>query len=197
MSLCRLLSPLLGEVPSRRYLCESFPSCLNPYSGCFCGAFSRFFPQNFGLPCVRNRSALGFVPERQFQSGRYFRRCSHSLMFRPEGLLATQIVPTAMCFHIGQPWLFHTSRPREVTLTWFGYANRLNREIDGWGLTPHKIRSLVGCSSYAAITGRRTPGLHRGEGTDLHAAYVSRKNRVRVGIPRASHCSTPNHLFLA
>ena len=49
--------PLLGVGPSRRYLCESFPTCpsslgrrtkgtkgLDPYPGCSRGAFARFFP---------------------------------------------------------------------------------------------------------------------------------------------------------
>jgi len=36
--------------PSRRYLCESFYWCQNPYPGCLCGALNRFFPQSFGLP---------------------------------------------------------------------------------------------------------------------------------------------------
>ena len=34
---------------------------------------------------------------------RAFRGCSHSLMFRPAGLLATQIAPTATASTIGQP----------------------------------------------------------------------------------------------
>jgi len=41
---------LLGIAPSRRYLCESFPTCLDPYPGCSRGAFTRFFPPDFGLP---------------------------------------------------------------------------------------------------------------------------------------------------
>jgi hypothetical protein len=34
---------------------------------------------------------------------RAFRGCSHSLMFRPAGLLATQIAPTATASTVGQP----------------------------------------------------------------------------------------------
>src|SRR5262249_57662375 len=30
--------PLLGEGPSRRYLCASFPACLDPYPGTSCAA---------------------------------------------------------------------------------------------------------------------------------------------------------------
>ena len=49
--------PLLGVGPSRRYLCESFPTCLDPYPGCSCGARTRYFPQDNGLPNVRIWSA--------------------------------------------------------------------------------------------------------------------------------------------
>jgi len=46
----------------------------------------------------------------------------------------------------GQPWLFHPSIPQFVTSLCPRYASRPNRAIDDRGLSPHKIRSLVGCS---------------------------------------------------
>ena len=49
--------PLLGNDPSRRYLCQSFRTCSDPYPGCLRGAFARFFPQSFGLPRLSNGSA--------------------------------------------------------------------------------------------------------------------------------------------
>jgi hypothetical protein len=69
--------PLLGIGPSRRYLCESFPTCLDPYPGCSCGALARFFPQDNGLPDVRTRSARSLwrpwhLPVQQFQYGAFF-----------------------------------------------------------------------------------------------------------------------------
>ena len=42
--------PLLRRGPSRRYLCTSFPACLDPYPGGSCGAHARFFPHDIGLP---------------------------------------------------------------------------------------------------------------------------------------------------
>jgi len=50
--------PLLGGGPSRCYLCASVSACLDLYPGGSRGAFTRFFPQDNGLPNVRNRSAL-------------------------------------------------------------------------------------------------------------------------------------------
>ena len=42
--------PLLRNGSSRRYLCRSFCTCLDPYSGGSQGAISRFFPWDIGLP---------------------------------------------------------------------------------------------------------------------------------------------------
>jgi len=86
--------PLLGLAPSQRYLHESFPRCLDPYPGAPRGALTRFFPQGIGLPHFLTGSARHKIPDNDFSPGIEFRGCSHSLMFRPPGLLATQIVPT-------------------------------------------------------------------------------------------------------
>ncbi len=118
---CR--QPLLGTGPSRRYLCRSFPACLDPYSGCPRGARTRFFPQDIGLPRVRTGSALRHPPTAT-SVGTQFRSCSHSLMFRPTSLLATPIAPTLMPHSIGQPWLLHPRLLRFVTSPYSGYANR-------------------------------------------------------------------------
>lgn len=85
--------PLLGTGLSRRYLCQSFPTCLDPYSGCSRGARARCFPQDIGLPRVRTGSAHRFHPTAT-SVGTQYRSCSHLLMFRPTGLLATPVAPT-------------------------------------------------------------------------------------------------------
>jgi len=82
---------------------------------------------------------------KRFLAGK-FSRSSPFLPFRPPGLLATQISPTAVALTTGQPWLFHSSRTCVVTFTGIEYASRPNQAIDGRGLSPHKTRSLVGCS---------------------------------------------------
>jgi len=86
--------PLLGEAPSRRYLCGSFDGCLDPYPGSPQGAPARYFSWDIGLPPVRTGSAHTRL--RTATSVRaFFRGCSHSLMFRPPLLLALQVAPTA------------------------------------------------------------------------------------------------------
>ena len=49
---------LLEVGPSRRYLCGSFPGCLDPYSGSLQGANSHYFPWSFGLPRNASGSAV-------------------------------------------------------------------------------------------------------------------------------------------
>ena len=61
-----------------------------------------------------------------------FRGCSHSLMFKPVDLLATQVAPTAAnIFLAEQPWLLHPNTSRFVTSPCPGYANRPIRATDG------------------------------------------------------------------
>jgi len=62
-------SPLLGQGPSRRYLCESFSTCLDLYPGGSCSALTRFFPQDYGLPRVRTGSAPCHNPYSDFRMG--------------------------------------------------------------------------------------------------------------------------------
>jgi len=131
--------PLLGVRPSRHYLCRSFPACLDPYSGCPQGALARFFPQGVGLPRIRTGSTHHTIPTATSVRAR-FRSCSHSLMFRPTGLLATLVAPTLASFDAGQLWLFHPRPSRFVTLPCRGYANRPNRAIDGKGTPTPQYR---------------------------------------------------------
>jgi hypothetical protein len=85
--------PRLGGGPSRRYLCVSFPACLDLYPGSSWSASTRYFLHDFGLPRVRTGSALSNI-RTATSVRRVFRGCSHSLMFRPTGLLATPVAPT-------------------------------------------------------------------------------------------------------
>jgi hypothetical protein len=49
--------PLLGDGPSRRYLCHPYMVAWTLTPRCFSGAFTRFFPKNFGLTLDLRRSA--------------------------------------------------------------------------------------------------------------------------------------------
>ena len=84
---CRLRLPLLQQVfavcrhsllpdgLSRRYLRESFSTCKDPYPSSSCGAYTRFFPQDVGLPGNISRSALvRLTMHQQLQHRRFFTR---------------------------------------------------------------------------------------------------------------------------
>jgi len=73
------------------------------------------------------------ISTQRLPCGDHFRSCSHSLMFRPVGLLATQVAPTVMSENMWQPWHLLPSGTRVVTFPCIGYANRLNRAIGGKG----------------------------------------------------------------
>jgi hypothetical protein len=100
--LCRLLSAPAGRRTFPTLLCVSFPACLAPYPGSSCGASTRYFPHDIGLPLVRNGSALRKA-RTAISVRRPFRGCSHFFMFRPTGLLATQLAPTATADTVRQP----------------------------------------------------------------------------------------------
>jgi hypothetical protein len=109
------------------------PRVWNPYPGCSCGAFTRFFPQNYGPSQQSNPVGAQHNPYYSNFSMGEFRGCSHSLMFKPVDLLATQIAPTAanISFLAEQPWLLHPNTSRFVTSPRPGYANRPIRATDG------------------------------------------------------------------
>jgi hypothetical protein len=115
--------PLLGVGPSRRYFCESFSACWNPYPGCSCGAHTRFFPQDNGLPNVMTRSALGNT-RTAISVRSLFRGCGYSIIFRPADLLAPPIAPTAAPFGARQPGLLRLRLSRSVTSPSRRYTNR-------------------------------------------------------------------------
>ena len=49
--------PLLGDGPSRRYLCNPCMGAWTPTPGCLSGAFVRFFPESYSLTIVLRSSA--------------------------------------------------------------------------------------------------------------------------------------------
>ena len=150
--LCRLLPAPAGSWSFPTLSLRDFPWMLGPIlrwvAGAYAGPLSMLHRRRRPSP---NRERVGFPTNlRPTTSGRErFRSCSHSLMFRPPGLLATQVVPTGgavTCATPRQPWRLPPSRTHVVTFVRIGYASRPNRAIAGRGLSPHQSRSLVGCS---------------------------------------------------
>jgi len=89
-------------------------------------------------------SASHNAPFNDFRTAGCFRGCSHSIIFRPPSLLATQVVPTVehrfRCPR--QPWRLHLSRTCVVTFACIRYASRPNRAIDGKRLSLSRFAAL-------------------------------------------------------
>ena len=91
---CR--KPLLGNGPSRDYLCNPCIGAWTPTPQCSPGALARFFPGDNGLTSDVTGSAHQTLPAMQLQQGKVFRGCSHSVMFRHPRSLDPQVAPTAV-----------------------------------------------------------------------------------------------------
>jgi hypothetical protein len=109
-------SPLLRPKPRSRSLCRLLPA--PAASGTFPTLSLRILPwvpgplprrfrgvhmpvsssASSAFPRTLSRSASRFSPSKRFHDGSLFRDCSHSFMFRPPSLLASQIVPTAATY---------------------------------------------------------------------------------------------------
>ena len=86
---------LLGDGPSRRYLCNPCIGAWTLTPGCLSGASVRFFPESYSLTLVAPSSAHPTTVAMQLQRRPLFRGGSHSVMFRLPCLLAPQVAPTA------------------------------------------------------------------------------------------------------
>lgn len=64
---CR--KPLLGNGPSRHYICNPYMVARTLTPRRLSGAFTRFFPKNIGLTLDLRRSARRFIPTLQLQWG--------------------------------------------------------------------------------------------------------------------------------
>ena len=81
-------------------------------------------------------------PMQRLQHGALSEAAVHSLMFRPAGVLTTQVAPTATASAVEQPWFLHPSLSRFVTSPCPGYAHRLNRGITDGNLHPIRYAAL-------------------------------------------------------
>jgi hypothetical protein len=109
-------SPLLRPKPRSRSLCRlrpapvaggTFPTLSLRILPCVPGPLSRrsrgvrlpvSSSTSSAFPRTLSRSASRVNPSKRFHDGSPFRDCSHFVMFRPSGLLASPIVPTATAY---------------------------------------------------------------------------------------------------
>jgi hypothetical protein len=114
-----------------------------------------FTPAASGVPLPVSSSRASAFPKtvagrrlaesaQRLSCGTVFRSCSHSLMFRPPGLLAIQVVPTDAAFARGGHDFYFRAPYELLPLHTSDMLAVRFRAIDGRGLAPHKIRGVVG-----------------------------------------------------
>ncbi len=86
---------LLGNGPSRHYLCNPCVGAWTHTPLCLPSALAHFFPGNIGLTPKETCSAHKITPAMRLPQGAVFRSCSHSFTFRLLRLLDLQVAPTA------------------------------------------------------------------------------------------------------
>lgn len=94
--LCRLLPAPAGSWPFPALSLQIFHWMLGPLPRRFLWCTYPFLPIGHRPSPHWDKVGTLLHPVQRLQYGSQFRGCRHLLMFRPPGLLATQVVPTAM-----------------------------------------------------------------------------------------------------
>jgi len=89
------LQSLLGNGPSRRYLCNPSIGAWTHTPECLSGALVRFFPESYSLSHVTPASAHPLSRRNATSTTANSRGGSHFIMFRLPWSLAPQVAPTA------------------------------------------------------------------------------------------------------
>ena len=136
---------LLGDGPSRHYLCNPYVGAWTHTPSCPPGASAHFFPESNGLTPRETRSAHETIPAMRLPQGAVFRGCSHSFTFRLLHSLGLQIAPTTEHVAQGGQAVYTTHRLegcpfQDVASLRVRYGQLTRRDL-------HPLDcSLVGCS---------------------------------------------------
>ncbi len=114
---------LLGDGPSRHYLCNPCIGAWTLTPLCFPGALTRFFPRNIGLTPRETRSAHKITPAMRLPQGSVFRSCNHSFTFRLLYSLGLQVTPTAVIYWAAGPFTPRIARMVTHSGMWHHYVS--------------------------------------------------------------------------
>src|SRR5262249_34860660 len=147
--------PLLALGSSRRYLCESVLGCLVPYHGGITECVCLFLPLcHRPSPTEAVGRLARIYPRTRFSAERFSRRETFfSVQASEFARLPDRSYRCAYCRRAAETFTSEQSMLRYLTC--IGYASRPNRQLAARGLSPRKIRSLVGCSPLSTL--RATP----------------------------------------
>ena len=115
-----------------------------------------FLPPRHRPSPVHYRGRLPACPRRNdFMTDPFFETAAISLCSGPLVCSPPRSFLPLRLIVAGQPRLLRPSRTCFVTSACIGYANHPPRQLVVWGLAPHEIHSLVGCSSAIAFSPAR------------------------------------------
>jgi hypothetical protein len=113
---------LLGDGPSRHYLCDPCAGARTHTPPRSSAARVRFLTEDAGLTPRETGSARGSIPTWQLPWGAVFRGCSHSIIFGLLHSLGLQAAPTAALAHrAARPFTPRIARPVTRTGMWRRY----------------------------------------------------------------------------
>ena len=121
---------LLGDGPSRHYLCNPCVGAWTHTPPRLSSALAHSFLESTGLTPRKMRSAREIVPAMQRQQGAVFRGCSHSFIFRLLRSLGPQIASTAAssCWAAG-PFTPRIARVVTHSGMWHRYVSDLGNWV--------------------------------------------------------------------
>ena len=141
LSLLRLVfagccQSLLGDGPSRRYLCNPCMGAWTLTPRCSFGALTRSFPKNIGLTLDLRRSAHQTTPAMQLQQGTLFEVAVIPLCSGSHARQAPRLLPPLWSCAHRAAGPFTPRNGHAVTRMNCGIATCLNRAIGMAGLSP-------------------------------------------------------------
>jgi len=108
-SLCRLLRVPAGRWPFPTLSLQSLRRRLDPYPAVSLGCSCSLLPQRQRPHIQRHTFGTLNYPYNATSTGKFFRGCSHSLMFRLPRSLAPQVAPTAEALSLQGSQDFYTT----------------------------------------------------------------------------------------
>ncbi len=114
---------LLGDGPSRHYLCNPCVGAWTHTPPRSSDALAHFFSEDIGLAPQETRSARETIPAMQLPQGAVFRSCSHSFTFRLLRSLDLQVAPTAVIYWAARPFTPRIARMVTQSGMWHHYVS--------------------------------------------------------------------------
>jgi len=116
--------PLLGQGPSRHYLCNPCIGAWTPTPRCPSSAQTRFFPEDIGLTLGVTGSAHPFAPAMQLPQGKHFGAAVISLCSGSHACWTPRLHPPQSFDWAAGPFTPRTTRLVACPELWYRYVSK-------------------------------------------------------------------------